>query len=130
MIPKKPKEIIKVVSEELDLPQSTVDDIISFYYKEVRKTLSSLEHPKVNIKGLGDFIVMKSSVTRLLKKYNILSEQSRPDTFKNYHNLKLINSKLERLNKISKKITAYLESKKQFKDERFKANMEKPKTDF
>lgn len=127
MIPKKPKEVIKHIAEEFDLPQSTVDDIVSFYYKELRKTLSSLEHLKVNVKGLGDFIVLQKSVNRLSNKYNTLSTQYNTDTFKNYHNLKLVESKLERLNCISKKITTYLETKKQFKDVRkSKTNMEKP----
>lgn len=127
MIPKKPQKIIKQVAEEFDLPQSTIDDIVSYYYKEVRKALSSLEHLKVNVKGLGDFIVLKNSVNRLSNKYNALSKQYNTDTFKNYHNLKLVESKLERLNSISKKITVYLETKKQFKDVRnTKRNMEEP----
>ena len=37
MIPKKPQIIIKQVAEELDLPESMIDEVVSFYYKEVRK---------------------------------------------------------------------------------------------
>ena len=54
MIPKKPQTVIKQVSEELDLPESMVDEIVSFYYKEIRKNLSSLEK---NIKN--NYKIMK-----------------------------------------------------------------------
>ena len=72
MIPKKPALIVKQVAEDMDIPISTVDDIISFYYKEVRKTLSSLEHLRIDLPGLGNFVIKKKSVDRLAKKYRIL----------------------------------------------------------
>ena len=125
MQPKKPHLIISQVAEELNLPQSLVDDLISFYYKEVRKNLSSLEHPKVNLPGLGDFIILKRSVDRLTYKYTNLSKEYNTDTFKNYHNLKIAESKLERLGHAAKNIEQFAEKKKAFRDGRkTKNNME------
>jgi nucleoid DNA-binding protein len=118
MIPKKPQVIIKQVAEELNVPQALVDDIVSFYYKEVRKNLSSLEHPKVNLVGLGDFIILKKSVDRLTDRYTNLSKEYNTDTFKNYHNLKVAESKLERLAHARKNIEEFQEKKKKFRDGR------------
>ena len=118
MIPKKPQVIIKQVAEELDLPESLVDDIISFYYKEVRRNLSSLENPKVNLPGLGDFVILKRSVDRLTSRYENLSKEYNTDTFKNYHNLKTAESKLERLAKARKNIEEFQTKKKEFRDGR------------
>lgn len=118
MIPKKPQVIIKQVAEELDLPQSMVDDIVSFYYKEIRKNLSSLEHNKINLSGLGDFIILKSAVHRLADRYVNLSKEYNTDTFKNYHNLKTAESKLQRLEQAKINIEEYQEKKKAFKDGR------------
>jgi nucleoid DNA-binding protein len=118
MIPKKPQEIIKQVAEEMDLPQSMVDDIISFYYKEVRRNLSSLEHPKVNLPGLGNFIIKQKAVNILIKKHEGAKRNYNVDTFKNYHNLKLVEQKLEKLYHAKEEIRKFLEAKKAFKDGR------------
>jgi len=116
MIPKKPALIVKQVAEDMDIPISTVDDIISFYYKEVRKTLSSLEHLRIDLPGLGNFVIKKKSVDRLAKKYKILMEKYDNQTFSNYHNKKSAESKLERLGKATVKIQEFLKEKKEFRD--------------
>lgn len=126
MIPKKPQVIIKQVAEELNVPQALIDDLVSFYYKEVRKNLSSLEHPKVNLVGLGDFIILKRSVDRLTDRYINLSKEYNTDTFKNYHNLKVAESKLERLAHAKKNIEEFQIKKKEFRDgKKSKEDLEK-----
>ena len=118
MIPKKPIVIIKQVAEERDLPVSTVDDIVSFYYKEVRNSLSSLEHLRIDLPGLGNFVIKKKSVDRLAKKYGILMNRYDNQTFHNYHNKKNAESKLDKLTKATVKIQEFLEEKKKWKDGR------------
>ena len=116
MIPKKPEVVIKVVAEEYDLPVSTVDDIVTFYYKEVRKNLSSLEHIKVNLPGLGDFVMRKRSVESLIKKYKNLNNKYDTQTLINYHNKKNAEQKLLKLSAAIIKINEFLETKKTFRD--------------
>jgi len=118
MIPKKPQAIINQVSEELNLPKTLVDDVISFYYKEIRKNLSSLEHPKVNLIGLGDFTILKKSVDRLTNRYISLSKTYENSNFTAYHNKKVAESKLERLAHARKNIEEFAELKKKFRDGR------------
>lgn len=118
MTPKKPQIIIKQIAEELDLPESMVDEIISFYYKEIRKNLSNLENIKLNLLGLGDFIVHKKSVDRLASKYEILKKRYNTDTFGNYHNLKQADYKHNRLLHSKALIDEFIKKKKQFKDGR------------
>lgn len=124
MIPKKPALVVKQVAEDMDIPVSTVDDIISFYYKEVRKNLSSLEHLRIDLPGLGNFVIKKKAVDRLSKKYGILMEKYDNQTFSNYHNKKSAESKLERLGKATVKIQEFLNEKKQFKDGKAERNLE------
>jgi nucleoid DNA-binding protein len=118
MIPKKPKIIINQVAEEMDISESLVDDVISFYYKEIRKNLSSLKHIKLNLPGLGNFIMKQKSLKIQIKKHEGARKQYNVDTFKNYHNLKLVEQKLETLYNAKKMIDEFLETKKQFKDGR------------
>lgn len=116
MIPKKAEVIIKQIAEEKDIPASTIDDIVSFYYKEVRKTLSSLEHLKINIPGLGVFTIKQSSVDKLIRKYETIKEKSDTQTFTNYHNRKSAEMKLEKLHAARKRIEEFIQEKKAFRD--------------
>lgn len=118
MIPKKPEVVIKEVAEQYDLPVSTVDDIVSFYYKEVRKKLSSLEDIRINIPGLGHFVIKKASVDKMTKKYTEMISRYDSKTFSNYHNKKQAEAKLEKLGKARKKIEEFLTTKKEFRDGR------------
>jgi len=115
MIPKKPKEIIKQTAEELDLPQSMVDDIVSLYFKSLRRSLSDLDHTNINMPGLGHFIVKHSGVNKAINKYESMNK-GMDDTFDNYHHKKTVLSRLEKLYIMKEKIKVFLEEKKKFKE--------------
>ena len=53
MNPRKAKRIYDVVSEDLNIKKDLVEDLVEFYYKDVRKLLTNLEYPRINIDGLG-----------------------------------------------------------------------------
>jgi hypothetical protein len=55
--PKKAKEFIPDVANELNLPVKTVEDVISYHWVEVRKNLSALTHTRVHLTNLGDFVI-------------------------------------------------------------------------
>ena len=55
--PKKAKEFIPELSAELSLPKELVEDVINYYWREVRKSLSNLSHSRIHLTNLGDFIV-------------------------------------------------------------------------
>ena len=130
MIPKKPQEIIKQTSEDLDLPQQLVDAIITHYYKEIRKNLSSLEHIRLNLPGLGHFLIRGNVVNKLTSKYNIQMEKYSTDTFVNYHNKKNAENRLEKLTHAKQKIDEFRKLRKEFKDGRkTKGSLEEPETD-
>jgi hypothetical protein len=54
--PKKAKDFIPQVAEHLSLPPSLIDDVISYYWQEIRKSLSSLKHNRIHVTNLGDFV--------------------------------------------------------------------------
>lgn len=125
MIPKKPRVIIKQVSEELDISETLVDDIVSFYYKELRSNLSSLEHIKINVPGLGAFVSRKVLIAKLINKFERVKNARETDTFTKYHNIKVAEKKLEKLRSIQEKVNAFLKEKKEFKDAKYaKQNLE------
>lgn len=116
MIPKKAEIIIKQIAEEKDLPASMIDDIIGFYYKEVRKSLSSMEHLKIHLPGLGHFTIKQSSVEKMIRKYENIMNNHDTQTFISYRNRKHAEMKLEKLHYSKKKIEEYLQKKHLFKN--------------
>jgi len=55
--PKKAKVFIPIVATELALPEELVEDVINYYWQEIRKSLSSLKHNRIHLTNLGDFTI-------------------------------------------------------------------------
>jgi hypothetical protein len=55
--PKKSKELIPDVAKQLGVSEQMVSDVTSFYWHEIRKSLSSLKHARVHVTNLGDFTI-------------------------------------------------------------------------
>ena len=101
MIPKKSKLLYKDVSEEMNVSENLVDSLIDFYYKELKNTLTNLEHPTINVEGLGQFVIRKNLVTKSIPKYNKMLENHDTSTFRAYYNKKAIEERVQLLEKMS-----------------------------
>lgn len=77
MRPKKAKEFISEVAQELNLPEQVVSDVIGFYWSEVRKSMSSLKHNRIHLTNLGDFVVKHWKVDDKIKAYEQFEEKNR-----------------------------------------------------
>lgn len=76
--PKKSKEYIPVVANELSIHEKLVEDVINYYWQEVRKSLSSMKHSRIHISNLGDFIVKHWKLDeeiRLLERWEESNKQ-------------------------------------------------------
>ena len=113
MIPKNPNILYKQIEEELNVSESLVDAFITFYYKEIRKTLSELNHSKVNIDGLGVMAIKPRTVDGLINKYTNRVNKMDTNTLNNYSYKKRTEDKLELLHKVKE----MLDSEKQVKQE-------------
>lgn len=71
MQPKKAKQLIATTGEMLNIPEKTIEDVVSYYWQEVRKSLSGLKHQRIHLTNLGDFYVkhwkMDEKITALEK---------------------------------------------------------------
>ena len=104
MIPKKSKLLYKDVSEEMNVSENLVDSLIDFYYKELKNTLTNLQHPTINVEGLGQFVIKKNLVTKSIPKYNKMLENHDTSTFRAYYNKKAIEERVQLLEKMSEMI--------------------------
>ena len=55
------------MAEQLDLPASLIEDVTSYYWEEVRKSLSSLKHSRIHITNLGDFTIKHWKIDEKIK---------------------------------------------------------------
>lgn len=69
MNPLKRKDISKLTAEKLGREFSEVDAIVSFFYSQVQKSLSSIDNIAVNVPNLGTFVLKKKRVLSKLEKY-------------------------------------------------------------
>jgi len=133
MIPHKAKNLIKDISEELNISKTLADDLIEFYYKDVRENLSELNHPRINIEGLGQFVIRANGVNNAIPKYEKALNTHDTSTFTAYHNKKIIEDRLELLRKMQNMLELEEQKKKEFKSKKyekyFKTNLGEQKGD-
>lgn len=120
MNPKKPKEFIKPTAEELELKESIVDDVVSFYWNTVRKVLSNLESPSVSVTNLGTFKVRYNKIEKLKQKYeNYLSNLNYEEmTFNQHTILNISKAKIASLDLIKSKMEEERQRKLEVKQKR------------
>jgi len=114
MKPKKSSELYKQVSEDLNIDQDLVESLIEFYYKDVRKLLTNLSYPRINIDGLGHFVARHGIVNKAIDRISKGLENHDTSTFKAYHNKKAMEIKLNLLESLKKKIDVEFTRKIEF----------------
>lgn len=132
MIPKKSSLLYKELSEEMDLPQDLIQNFIEFYYKEIRSSLTGLKYPRINVDGLGQFVVRSHAVRKAIPRLKKMLETHDTTTFNAYFNKKMLEEKVQSLENIEKQIVSLEEKKeaiKKQKDEYTKKNMGGEKED-
>ena len=115
MIPKKPNTLFKEIAEELEVNEDLIDKFITFYYKDIRKHLSEINHIRINIDGLGQMVTRPKTVTNLITKYTRMIDKADKYQFSGYFNKKRLEVRLETLNKAQKKLIEFKEIKAEFK---------------
>jgi len=132
MNPKKANKLYIEVAEELDISEALVEETISFYYKHIRQMLSNLAEPRINLEGLGHFVVKTALVKKCIPKYIKSLQHHDTSTFAAYFNKTGVETKLEQLLILEKIIIERELKKEKFKKLKYgdtKNNMEKPETD-
>jgi hypothetical protein len=55
------------VASQLSLQESIIEDVVNYYWQEVRKNLSSLKHQRIHITNLGDFTIKHWKIDEKIK---------------------------------------------------------------
>jgi len=125
MLPKNSKHFIKPTADELDCDMDLVGDVVSFFYKDVRKNLVEMNSPNIQVENLGSFKAKKNELPKLVAKYNKHLDVLKPETFNQVTLYKSIKIKLEKVLGLQKQIDDEKQRKTNFiktKNERKKTN--------
>ena len=101
MIPKKHKVIIEETAKQLDLDINLVQDLTSFYWSKVRKSLSDLDAAAINIEGLGKMYIKPLTLKKVTEKYKAILKNINPKYFSNVQKIKDLEIRIERLDKVA-----------------------------
>jgi nucleoid DNA-binding protein len=75
--PKKSKEFIDGVAKDTSITKDVVESVIAFYYRELRKELSTLSHYRVHVTNLGDFTIKHWKIDDKIDKLQKFEENNK-----------------------------------------------------
>lgn len=116
MNPKKHKDFKVGLAEEVGVHPQVVDDFISFYYSKLRKKLSTLEYPRINVDGLGTFYLRKTKLENSIKKNKSALGNLAKRTYNGYAQSESIQNNIEQMSKALEQMEADILSKRKFKE--------------
>jgi nucleoid DNA-binding protein len=116
--PKKPNQLIKEVSEELNLSQSQVDDIVSFYWAAIRKYMEAGEEPLLDVENLGLFYVKRTSLNKQIQKNEEYLKFLNPANISRFNFYIETQKKLKRFKALTEKMDVNVQAKKDFKQKK------------
>jgi nucleoid DNA-binding protein len=127
MTPKKPSDLYRQVSEDLNYSESLIEDLVEFFYKDLKENLVSLKHPRINVLGLGHFEVKRYMVNKHIEKYKKVLLTHDTKTYSSYFNKKRLEEKLDLLKQVSVLVEEELQRKIKFLKEhgKFTKHLEK-----
>ena len=118
MKPKKARLLYQEISETEDVSKQLVENLLDFYYKNVRTLLSELYHPRINITGLGIFTARHRAIKNAIPRFEKYLENHDTSTYSAYYNKKMLEEKIEFLHSIKEQIEAEKERKEKFLKEK------------
>lgn len=118
MIPKKSKELIKSTAQQLGISEELVDAVKSFYWKEVRKSISDLKYHSIFVENLGTFKVKPWKLPEILQKYNNYLNSIDATTFKRMEFKVDMEGRIEKIKILLELLNEESEKKQSVKDKR------------
>ena len=115
MKPKKYSEFKKDISDKVELHPEVVDDFVSFYYAQVRKTLSNLTAVHVYVENLGTFSLKKQKLEKAIKKNKSILGNLKKTTYKGMEKTHAVNDKLKKQETALEMLNEAINKKSQFK---------------
>ncbi len=118
MRPKKANKIFEEYAKKNNIDPDLAKDLMDYYWAEVRKTMTDLVYPRINIESLGVFDVRKRPLENTIVRYERYRKTVPYSEFKTYSLHSKITKRLEQLNKLKDIINSESERKETYKTKR------------
>jgi hypothetical protein len=115
--PKSYKTFFEDVANECEVHPDLVDELVRFFYNEIRKNMENLEFTRVRIPNLGIFITRKGRLDRAIKRHKDMLGNLEKRTFKGYNEHLPIKEKLQLMEHAAKRINEEVKLKTNWKNE-------------
>ena len=115
--PKSYKDFFSKIAKDCEVHEDLVDELIRFFYNEIRKSLEELEHTRIMLPNLGTFILRKSRLDRAIKRHKDMLGNIKKTTYIGYGNHLPVKDKLKKIVKAKIKAEKEKNNKKKWKDE-------------
>jgi len=124
LVPKKATTLIKPTAESVGLPEELVQNVVDFYWSEMRKKLTEANTHNIFIDSLGTFTAKPWVVSKTIDKYKkmIALYKAKTDesemSFKTFSIIKELEIKITKLVHIQELIAADKLKQKSIKEKR------------
>ena len=122
MLPKNSKHFIQPTAEELNLDINLVNDIVNFFYEQVKNDLNNLVHPNVHIDSLGTFFVVNKRISPLIERHKKHLEVLTRESFDQISIKKNVEKRYMDLVNLSELINQETKRRKQFFLNKYETN--------
>ena len=113
----KAKKLIPKTAKDCEISEEMTEDIINFYYSELRKKMESLDHNSIGIPVLGTFKVSKPKITKSVKKLTEILSLDKPESFDKIRRFNITTEVRDKQKELLEKIQKEDEDRKQrYKD--------------
>lgn len=126
MNPKKSKEFIPTVADELNISQKLVEDMLTYYWKDVKQSMLKGLSPNIVLQGFGTFKARPwklpdtlAKYERIYNKYKTLTDNPETASFQKFTILKETEQRLEILNNLQEMINQESNKQKDIKHKRY-----------
>ena len=126
MHPKKYKEFIPIVAEESNVNQQLVNDLVNFYWKDIRKMLSGCEAHNIIVNGLGTFKIrpwkikqVKERYEETINRYKTIMDSGQKVTLQKFSMVKEAENRLAKINNIERMLQEDEQKRKQVIKKRY-----------
>jgi len=115
--PEKYKNYFKEVAAECEVHPDLVDELVRFFYGEIRKNLENLDYTRVLLPNLGTFILRKNRVEKSIKRCKDMLGNMEKTTYTGYGKHLPVKERLVKLESAFERIKEELQNKKNWKNE-------------
>jgi len=119
LLPKSSKHYIVPTAEDLDISVTLVEDVVAFYYSQVREALTKMSYHRIKVHNLGTFTAKPRKLKKLENKYTSILKKNTGDTYAQMTIRKDVEEKFERVLKLREIMAEEYERKKTFLEKKY-----------